>query len=66
MGVLRRLNEELDQADARLMAHAAFGLLNSTPHSVRPSGTKTAGPVGSRAILRSMTVAAVTSAGRIG
>ena len=66
VGVLRRLNEELDEADARLMAHAAFGLLNSTPHSVRPSGTKTAGPVRSRAILRSMTVAAVTSAGRIG
>ena len=66
VGVLRRLNEDLDEADARLMAHAAFGLLNSTPHSVRPSGTKTAGPVRSRAILRSMTVAAVTSAGRIG
>ena len=66
VGVLRRLNEELDEADARLMAHAAFGLLNSTPHSVRPSGNKTAGPVRSRAILRSMTVAAVTSAGRIG
>jgi AcrR family transcriptional regulator len=66
VGVLRQLDEALGEAEARLMAHAAFGLLNSTPHSVRPAATKPAGQVGSRAILRSMTVAALTSAGRGG
>ncbi len=33
VGVLRELNPELAEADARLTAHAVFGLLNSTPHS---------------------------------
>jgi AcrR family transcriptional regulator len=61
--VLRRLDDSLREADARLMAHAAFGLLNSTPHSVKPSGTKAA-EANSRAVLRAMTVAALTSAGR--
>jgi AcrR family transcriptional regulator len=62
--VLRQLNDTLGEADARLMAHAAFGLLNSTPHSVKPSATKTA-ETRSRAVLRRMTVAALTSAGRL-
>jgi AcrR family transcriptional regulator len=56
--VLRQLDETLDETSARLMAHAAFGLLNSTPHSAKP-----AGPVRSREILRAMTVAALRSAG---
>jgi AcrR family transcriptional regulator len=56
--VLCQLDETLDEADARLMAHATFGLLNSTPHSAKP-----AGPVRSRAILRAMTVAALSPAG---
>ena len=53
--VLRRLHAALDENDARLMAHAAFGLLNSTPYSVRP------GAVGasSRAVLRNMTLSAL-------
>ena len=50
------------ETDARLMAHAAFGLLNSTPHSVKPGG----GPRRSRAVLRAMTVAALTSVGWYG
>src|SRR3954453_7631694 len=33
--VLRQLNTSLGEDDARLMAHATFGLLNSTPHSVK-------------------------------
>lgn len=33
--VLRRRDPELDAETARLRAHATFGLLNSTPHSVR-------------------------------
>lgn len=58
--VLRQLDNSLSETDARLMAHAAFGLLNSTPHSVKPGATKTA----ERTVLRAMTVAALTSAGR--
>ncbi|MGH3678066.1 MAG: SACE_7040 family transcriptional regulator [Mycobacterium sp.] len=64
--VLRRLDDSLSDADARLMAHAVFGLLNSTPHSVRPSTARSTGPASSRAVLRGMTVAALTSAGRTG
>jgi AcrR family transcriptional regulator len=65
VGVLQQLDDGVSEADARLMAHAAFGLLNSTPHSVRPGAAK---PVeaGSRAVLREMTVAALTSTGRGG
>lgn len=63
--VLRKLDAHLTEADARLMAHAAFGLLNSTPHSVKPAATRTA-EASSRAVLRAMTVAALTSAGRAG
>src|SRR6202165_4317700 len=63
VGVLQQLDDALSEVDARLMAHAAFGLLNSTPHSVRPGPIKTA-EAGSRAILREMTVAALTSTGR--
>jgi len=51
--VLRRRGDGPAEADARLMAHAAFGLLNSTPHSVGPNG-KAAGaahsPDGSRSV----------------
>ena len=60
--VLRRLDPGVDEGDARLMAHAAFGLLNSTPHSVRP------GAVGesSRAVLRAMTLAALEASSATG
>jgi AcrR family transcriptional regulator len=60
--MLRRLYPDLDDADARLMAHAAFGLLNSTPYSTKPTGER---PVGSRSrsVLRAMTLAALSSAG---
>jgi AcrR family transcriptional regulator len=54
--VLRQLDDTLREADARLMAHAAFGLLNSTPHSVTPGTAKAS----ERAVLRAMTVAALT------
>jgi hypothetical protein len=39
------------------MAHAAFGLLNSTPHSMKPTS-----PEDSRGVLRAMTIAALSSA----
>src|ERR1700750_605149 len=54
--VLRQLDETLGEGDARLMAHATFGLLNSTAHSVKP-GAKAA-EASSRSVLRAMTVAA--------
>jgi AcrR family transcriptional regulator len=65
--VLRQLDQALSEADARLMAHAVFGLLNSTPHSVKPGSVRSASQTntaGSRAVLRAMTVAALTSASR--
>ena len=61
--VLRRPSPGLSEADARLMAHATFGLLNSTAHSVKPGQTKAA-EASSRTVLRAMTVAALTSAER--
>ena len=62
VGVLRELNPELAEADARLTAHAVFGLLNSTPHSMKSgdkSRSKTALGARSRAVMRAMTVAAL-------
>lgn len=55
--VLRQIDPALDEADARVQAHAAFGLLNSTPYSLKaPSRTHS-----SRPVLRAMTVAALTA-----
>lgn len=65
VNVLRRVYGSLEEADARLMAHAVFGLLNSTPHAIKPGVTRPA-EANSRAVLRAMTVAALTSAGRDG
>ncbi|WNG90375.1 TetR/AcrR family transcriptional regulator [Mycobacterium sp. ITM-2016-00317] len=59
--VLRRRTPQLSEADARLMAHAAFGLLNSTPHGVKPGLTSSA-EAGPRTVLKAMTIAALTSA----
>jgi AcrR family transcriptional regulator len=56
--VLRKLDRALSEADARVMAHATFGLLNSTPHAVKPGVTSDS----SRAVLRAMTLAALNSA----
>lgn len=63
VSVLRELRSGLAEADARLMAHAAFGLLNSTPHSMKPTGAKSVGPERSRAVLRAMTISALGLAG---
>ena len=59
--VLRQLNTAVREDEARMMAHATFGLLNSTPHSVKPGAMKRA-EVNERAVLKAMTVAALTSA----
>ncbi|WP_231368753.1 TetR/AcrR family transcriptional regulator [Frigoribacterium sp. CG_9.8] len=39
VGVLARLNPETSAAALRVKAHAAFGLINSTPHSGHSAGT---------------------------
>ena len=65
VGVLRELNPQLAEADARLTAHAVFGLLNSTPHSMKSgdnSRTKPAFAARFRAVMRAMTVAALRAA----
>ena len=54
VGVLEQLDPQLDQADARINAHATFGLINSTPHSANP-----ASPARARRVLRDMTLAAL-------
>ncbi|MDT7769582.1 MAG: hypothetical protein QOI30_2592, partial [Mycobacterium sp.] len=60
VGVLRELEPGLAETDARLMAHAVFGLLNSTPHSMKPADGKAARATRSRAVMRAMTLAALT------
>ena len=55
VGVLRAIDEELSESEARVKAHATFGLINSTPHSADP-----ASPRSSRAVLRRMALAALT------
>ena len=60
VGALRNLNPALAEPDARVMAHAAFGLLNSTPHSIRPAAARPAELRRSRDVLRAMTVAALS------
>ncbi|MUM19131.1 TetR/AcrR family transcriptional regulator [Mycobacterium sp. CBMA271] len=54
--VLCRIDDDLDESDARIKAHAAFGLLNSTPYSAGRSA-----PAQTRAVLRQMVVAALSS-----
>ena len=52
---LRDFDPSLEEERARVMAHAAFGLLNSTPHSTGPTTRDQ-----SRAALRAMTAAALS------
>jgi AcrR family transcriptional regulator len=61
VGVLRERQPSLAEADARLMAHAVFGLLNSTPHTMKreESAARTAR---TRAAMRTMTLAALSAA----
>jgi AcrR family transcriptional regulator len=62
VGALRSLDPTLAEDQARVMAHAAFGLLNSTPHSMKPAH-RSAAPEGTRDLLRSMTLAALRRSG---
>ena len=60
VGVLDVLTPQLAEDDARIMAHAVFGLLNSTAHSIKSSGSRS--PSRSRQVLRAMTRAALAVA----
>jgi AcrR family transcriptional regulator len=64
VGVLRELDPALAEADARLAAHAVFGLLNSTPHSMK-AAEKPARGARSRTVMRAMTVAALGAGGQV-
>ncbi|HEV7362147.1 MAG TPA: TetR/AcrR family transcriptional regulator [Mycobacterium sp.] len=64
VAVLRKLDPALAEADARLAAHAVFGLLNSTSHSLK-AADKPARGTRSRAVMRSMTVAALEGGGQV-
>jgi AcrR family transcriptional regulator len=60
MGVLADLHPDRDEPDLRVRAHACFGLINSTPHSmqtVREAPAQTA----VRGILEAMAIAALTA-----
>jgi len=61
---LLRQRDAVDEADARVMAHAAFGLLNSTPYSLKALGAKDTDASRSREVLRAMTVAALSGGHR--
>ncbi|WP_063061450.1 SACE_7040 family transcriptional regulator [Nocardia sienata] len=54
VAVLCEMTPGLTEETARVQAHAVFGLLNSTPHSAGPARDR------SRAVLRSMALAALT------
>lgn len=59
MEVLSRVHPERSESDLRVRAHACFGLINSTPHSMRgtrqPAADRTVRPV-----LETMALAALT------
>jgi AcrR family transcriptional regulator len=57
--VLALLHPGTDAVELRMRAHATFGLINSTPHSVRNHGRKIA-PKTARPLLESMALAALT------
>lgn len=57
IGILSDLRTDRDADDLRVRAHACFGLINSTPHSVRAQHAP--GESDMRAILRSMAWAAL-------
>ena len=59
MGVLARLQPDRAESDLRVRAHACFGLINSTPHSMR-GARQTASDRAVRPILESMALAALT------
>ncbi|UTT70892.1 TetR/AcrR family transcriptional regulator [Arthrobacter sp. DNA4] len=57
--VLAKVHPGTDHAELRMRAHATFGLINSTPHSVRSHGRRMAAGV-ARPLLERMALAALT------
>ena len=58
--VLAQLHPERTETDLRIRAHACFGLMNSTPHSLRAARLSPSGRA-ARPVLESMALAALTS-----
>ena len=58
--VLAGLHPDTEAAELRMRAHATFGLINSTPHSVRSHGRRIA-VKRARPLLQSMALAALTA-----
>jgi AcrR family transcriptional regulator len=58
--VLAGIHSGTDMADLRMRAHATFGLINSTPHSVRNHGRRMA-IKSARPLLENMALAALTA-----
>jgi hypothetical protein len=56
--VLARLHAGTEPAELRMRAHASFGLINSTPHSVRTHGRRVTYKR-ARPLLESMALAAL-------
>lgn len=56
--VLAKLHPHTEMTELRMRAHATFGLINSTPHSVRSHGRKVAAQ-SARPLLESMALAAL-------
>ncbi len=59
VAVLARVHPTVEAAHLRMRAHATFGLINSTPHSVRNHGRRIALKT-ARPLLESMAMAALT------
>jgi AcrR family transcriptional regulator len=60
IGILSTIHPDRDEDDLRVRAHACFGLINSTPHTVRASRSRP-GERDMRGILRSMARASLTA-----
>ncbi len=60
IGILSTVHPERDEDDLRVRAHACFGLINSTPHTVRVSRSRP-GERDVRGILRTMARASLTA-----
>ncbi|MGR2753800.1 TetR/AcrR family transcriptional regulator [Agromyces arachidis] len=60
VGVLARLRPDRAESELRIRAHAAFGLINSTPHSARIHGRRPADRL-VRGILEDMAWSSLTS-----
>jgi len=60
VGVLERLHPDTPTVELRIRAHAAFGLINSTPHSARSHGARPGDDV-VRRVLQQLAWASLTA-----